>query len=140
MLGIREKTIYGDQTYADLVQYIRIACGKNNVEFDCVQSNHEGQIVEYIQQAYSIYDGIAINPAAYSHTSVAIYDALKAVGIPAVEVHLTDIKARARAGETFRRTSITGMACIKTFMGLGFDGYGLAIQYLVSMAGKPLKK
>jgi 3-dehydroquinate dehydratase-2 len=144
MLGIRETSLYGNRSYADLEQYVKTVCNENNVEFDCVQSNHEGEIVEIIQKAYRVCDGIVINPAAYSHTSVAIHDALKAVGIPAVEVHLTDIKARAKSGETFREISITGLACVKTFMGLGFDGYGSAIRYLIGMAGDscpcPLKE
>ena len=96
------------------------------MEIDCFQSNHEGAIVDAIQAAYGVFDGIVINPAAYTHTSVAILDALKAVALPAVEVHLSDVSLR----EDFRRISYAGMACQKTFMGLGFEGYRQAILFL----------
>ena len=125
-LGIREPELYGKQDYNALVTY----CKDNSAAlgFDCevFQSNHEGSIVDKIQQAYGNTDGIVINPAAYTHTSVAILDALKAVGIPAVEVHLTDVNAR----EEFRKISYAGMACIKTYAGFGFESYKMALEYL----------
>ena len=126
MLGIREPEIYGRTTYADLVKYIEEVCAREGIEVRCVQSNHEGTIVDYIQDAYQKVDGIVMNPAAYTHTSVAILDALKAVALPAVEVHLSDVSAR----EAFRQISYAGMACVKTYMGLGFEGYRQAILYL----------
>ena len=128
MLGIREPEIYGRTTYADLVKYIEEVCAREGIEVRCVQSNHEGTIVDYIQDAYQKVDGIVMNPAAYTHTSVAILDALKAVALPAVEVHLTDIQER----ESFRHVSYAGMACEKTFAGLGFEGYRRAVEYLVN--------
>jgi 3-dehydroquinate dehydratase-2 len=127
MLGVREPELYGNQTYSDLVEYIKKVCTEKGVECECIQSNHEGGIVDAIQSARGKFDGIVINPAAYTHTSVAILDALKAVGIPAVEVHLTDIQER----EDFRKVSYAGLACEMTFAGLGFEGYGEAIRWLV---------
>ena len=132
MLGIREPGIYGDQSYAALVQFIEDVCAEKGVDVECFQSNHEGDIVDKIQAAYGNTDGIVINPAAYTHTSVAILDALKAVSIPAVEVHLSDVSAR----EAFRHISYAGMACVKTYAGYGFDGYRMAIEYLVGHLGK----
>ena len=129
MLGIREKNIYGTQTFQDLEKYILDCCREQKAEAELFQSNHEGAIVDKIQQAYGVMDGIVINPAAYTHTSVAILDALKAVSIPAVEVHLSDVNAR----EPFRHISYAGMACEEHFIGLGFEGYRRAIEYL---AGK----
>ncbi len=126
MLGIREKTIYGAQTYADLLAYIQQVCDREGIEAECFQSNHEGAIVDCIQSAYQNADGIVINPAAYTHTSVAILDALKAVSLPAVEVHLSDVSKR----EPFRQVSYAGMACEKSFIGMGFRGYEEAILYL----------
>ena len=126
MLGIREKNIYGTQTFADLEAYIWGCCEELDVECELFQSNHEGAIVDKIQQAYGVIDGIVINPAAYTHTSVAILDALKAVSIPAVEVHLSDVNAR----EAFRHISYAGMACEEHYIGLGFEGYRRAIEYL----------
>ena len=126
MLGIREPEIYGREDYASLVAYIERCCSELGAECRVFQSNHEGAIVDEIQAAYGAYDGIVINPAAYTHTSVAILDALKAVALPAAEVHITDIRAR----EPFRQVSYAGMACVKTFMGLGLDGYRQAIVYL----------
>ncbi len=126
MLGKREPTLYGHDTYNDLTRLITDTCLALKIEVDVYQSNHEGDIVDRIQQAYDDADGIVINPAAYTHTSVAILDALKAVAIPAVEVHLTDISER----EEFRHVSYAGMACVKTYKGLGFDGYVEAIKYL----------
>ena len=126
MLGIREPDIYGRQTYKDLEKFVSDCCTDAGVECEIIQSNHEGDIVDSIQSAFGKVDGIVINPAAYTHTSVAILDALKAVAIPAVEVHLSDVSQR----EAFRQVSYAGMACIKTYMGLGFDGYKQAINYL----------
>jgi len=126
MLGIREPGIYGTGSYRELLAYIEAAAQEEGVEVRCLQSNSEGAIVDMIQGAYGGYEGIVINPAAYTHTSVAIPDALKAVGIPAVEVHLTDINGR----EAYRRVSYTSEACRAVIVGKGFEGYGEAIRYL----------
>ena len=126
MLGIRETHLYGEGTHADLVRYIEDVCHEEGVEVEVFQSNHEGDIVDKIQAAYGKKDAIAINPAAYTHTSVAILDALKAVALPAAEIHLTDVQKR----EDFRKISFAGMACEKTFAGHGFASYALAIRYL----------
>lgn len=126
MLGIREPALYGEQSYAALEKFIWSTCSENGIECELFQSNHEGAIVDKIQCAYGRFDGIIINPAAYTHTSIAILDALKAVSIPAVEVHLSDVKSR----ESFRQVSYAGLACVKTYMGLGFDGYKEAILFL----------
>ena len=126
MLGIREPDLYGTLTYDGLVEYVAAEARRLGVEAEFYQSNHEGDLVTAIQQAYGRMDGIVINPAAYTHTSVAILDALKAVALPAVEVHLSDVSAR----EPFRQISYAGMACVKTYMGLGFEGYRQAILYL----------
>ena len=126
MLGIREPDIYGRQTYKDLVDYVNQICARKGIDCQVFQSNHEGDIVDKIQEAYGNTDGIVINPAAYTHTSVAILDALKAVCIPAVEVHLSDVNSR----ESFRHISYAGMACEKTYAGFGFEGYKMAIEYL----------
>lgn len=126
MLGLREPDIYGRQDYAALETLIRDTCREEGVEVEVFQSNHEGAIVDKIQAAYGNTDGIVINPAAYTHTSVAILDALKAVAIPAVEVHISDVRSR----EDFRQVSYAGMACVKTYMGLGFEGYRRAILFL----------
>ena len=126
MLGIREPDIYGRRDYKALEDFIAEAASDLDVGADCFQSNHEGALVDKIQQALGVYDGIVINPAAYTHTSIAILDALKAVALPAVEVHLSDINGR----EAFRRVSYAGMACVKTFMGLGFEGYRQALAFL----------
>lgn len=126
MVGLREPAIYGSQNYAALLEMIRTTCEQEGIEVKCFQSNHEGAIVDEIQAAYGVYDGIVINPAAYTHTSIAILDALKAVSIPAVEVHISDVDSR----EDFRRISYAGMACIKTYKGLGLQGYLEAIYYL----------
>ena len=128
MLGIREPDIYGKNTYKDLCALITDYAAEKGVETKLFQSNHEGSIVDEIQQAYGVFDGIVINPAAYTHTSVAILDALKSVGIPAVEVHISDVAKR----EDFRQISYAGMACEKSFIGLGFDGYLRAIDYLIN--------
>mgnify|MGYP000841975913 FL=1 len=132
MLGIREPEIYGRTTYADLVKYIEEVCAREGIEVRCVQSNHEGTIVDYIQDAYQKVDGIVMNPAAYTHTSVAILDALKAVALPAVEVHLSNIYDR----EEFRHHSYPGMACMKTIYGHGIHGYEEAILFLKETLGK----
>ena len=126
LLGLREPDIYGKQDFHALEEFIRESCRAEGIEPVLFQSNHEGAIVDTIQAAYGQIDGIVINPAAYTHTSVAILDALKAVRIPAVEVHLSDIAQR----ESFRQISYAGMACIKSFIGLGFEGYRQAILYL----------
>lgn len=126
LLGIREPEIYGRQDYQALTALIHETCALLGISVELFQSNHEGAIVDKIQQAYGEKDAIVINPAAYTHTSVAILDALKAVGLPAVEVHLSDVKSR----EEFRQRSYAGMACEKTVMGKGFDGYAEAIEYL----------
>lgn len=126
MLGIREPDIYGSQSYVALCSLIEDYAAEKDVEIKIFQSNHEGAIVDEIQAAYGIFDGIVINPAAYTHTSVAILDALKAIGLPAVEVHISDVSKR----ENFRQISYAGMACEKSFIGLGFEGYLRAIDYL----------
>lgn len=126
MLGLREPDIYGKRTYADLVEYIQGVCRQTGIEAEVFQSNHEGAIVDKIQSAYGTTDGIVINPAAYTHTSVAILDALKAVSLPAVEVHISDVNSR----EAFRHVSYAGMACIATYAGYGFEGYKMAIERL----------
>ena len=125
MLGIREPAIYGDKSFAALERFIRDSAAELSLDVSLFQSNHEGEIVDIIQSAYGIYDGIVINPAAYTHTSVAILDALKAVGIPTVEVHLSDINER----EEFRRHSFVSLVAKKTICGLGFDGYRKALEY-----------
>ena len=132
MLGLREPAIYGDRSYKALVELIETVCRDEGIAVEVFQSNHEGAIVDKIQAAYGEVDGIVINPAAYTHTSVAILDALKAVSIPAVEVHISDVSTR----ESFRQVSYAGMACIKTYMGHGFEGYAMAIRYLKGYLSK----
>ena len=126
MLGIREPDIYGKQTYNDLLDLLNQIAKELLLEIDHFQSNHEGAIVDVIQEAYGRYEGIVINPAAYTHTSVAILDALKSVGLPTVEVHISDVDSR----EEFRRFSYPGLYCEKTIKGQGIDGYRQAIIYL----------
>ncbi len=126
MLGIREPDIYGKNTYADLCDMISAKAEEMNITVELFQSNHEGAIVDKIQEAYGKADGIVINPAAYTHTSVAILDALKAVAIPTCEVHISDVNSR----EEFRKISYVGMYAEKTFAGYGFDGYTMAMDYL----------
>lgn len=126
MLGLREPTIYGKQDYKALCAFVTEACNAEGIECTVFQSNHEGALVDKIQEAYGNYDGIVINPAAYTHTSVALLDALKAVSIPAVEVHLSDVSKR----EDFRQISYVRLACVKTYCGLGFEGYRQAILFL----------
>ena len=132
LLGIREPDLYGKQNYESLLALIRAACDAEGIEVGFVQSNHEGAIVDAIQAAYGVYDGIIINPAAYTHTSIAILDALKAVAIPAVEVHISDVDSR----EPFRQVSYAGMACVKTYKGLGFQGYVEAVKFLKDYLSK----
>ena len=126
MLGIREPGIYGKQTFADLLGLIADMATQLRITVDQYQSNHEGDIVDKIQAAIGVYDGIVINPAAYTHTSVAILDALKSVSIPVVEVHISDVDAR----EPFRQISYAGLACEATIKGKGIEGYREAIAYL----------
>lgn len=126
MLGIREPEIYGNQNYKTLLDDIEKWSEEMGCQVECFQSNHEGAIVDKIQEAYGYFDGIVINPAAYTHTSVAILDALKSVGLPAVEVHISDVTKR----EDFRQISYAGMACEEHIIGKGIEGYKLAIQYL----------
>ena len=126
MLGIREPDVYGAQSYQELLRLLERWAAELNVEMEHFQSNHEGALVDKIQWAYGKADGIVINPAAYTHTSIAILDALKAVGIPAVEVHISDVKSR----EDFRQISYAGKACIHTVMGQGLDGYRQAMVFL----------
>lgn len=126
MLGIREPDIYGKSTYSDLCDMIKNKADEMNVTVELFQSNHEGAIVDKIQEAYKKADGIVINPAAYTHTSVAILDALKAVAIPTCEVHISDVDSR----EEFRKISYVGLYAEKRFAGYGFDGYLMAMDYL----------
>ena len=126
LLGVREPALYGTADYAALCRLCEETCAGLGLDCEIYQSNHEGAIVDAIQAAYGAMDGIVINPAAYTHTSVAILDALKAVALPAVEVHLTDVSRR----EPFRQLSYAGMACKKTYKGLGLRGYAEAIRWL----------
>ncbi len=131
LLGIREPEIYGSQSYRTLLQLLADTARQEQVEITHFQSNHEGDLVDQIQEAYGNFDGIVINPAAYTHTSIAILDALKAVSIPAVEVHISDLSQR----EPFRQISYPGMACVRTIQGHGLDGYREAICYLKQQYG-----
>ena len=126
MLGIREPGIYGRDSFSDLLNLLEKTGQEEHIEIEQYQSNHEGCLVDRIQEAYGCVDGIVINPAAYTHTSVAILDALKAVSIPSVEVHISDVDSR----EAFRQISYAGLACIKTIKGQGLDGYRQAILFL----------
>ena len=126
MLGIREPGIYGTYSFSDLLNLLEKTAREEHIEIEQYQSNHEGCLVDRIQEAYGRVDGIVINPAAYTHTSVAILDALKAVSIPAVEVHISDVDSR----EPFRQISYAGLACVKTIKGQGLDGYRQAILFL----------
>ena len=134
MLGIREPDIYGQKTYKDLCGLIEEYAKERKIRVDFVQSNHEGDLVDAIQDAYGKADGIVINPAAYTHTSVALLDALKAVAIPAVEVHISDVDER----EPFRRISYVRNACIACIKGHGFEGYTEAIDLLIANGGTSL--
>ena len=129
MLGIREPGIYGKNTFGDLLQLLEDTAKELNIEIEQYQSNHEGCLVDRIQEAYGKVDGIVINPAAYTHTSVAILDALKSVSIPAVEVHISDVDSR----EAFRQISYAGLACCKTIKGHGLQGYREATEYLADL-------
>lgn len=129
MLGIREPDVYGKNTFADLLALLERTAAEEGIEIEQYQSNHEGCLVDKIQESYGKVDGIVINPAAYTHTSIAILDALKAVAIPAVEVHISDVDAR----EPFRRISYAGMACCKTIKGHGLEGYREAILHLKAL-------
>ncbi len=133
MLGIREPDIYGKDSYQALLQLLETTATQQQVHIKHFQSNHEGALVDEIQAAYGIFNGIVINPAAYTHTSIAILDALKAVGIPAVEVHISKVSQR----EPFRQMSYAGMACIHRIEGQGIDGYRQAIEYLISHKTDP---
>ncbi|MFX0549310.1 type II 3-dehydroquinate dehydratase [Hathewaya histolytica] len=128
-LGIREKEVYGAKTYEDLCSYIRCTAEELKAEVTLKQSNIEGEIINFIQEAYGKYDGIVINPGAYTHYSIAIYDALKSVDIDTIEVHLSNIYKR----EEFRHKSVTAAACIGQISGLGFLGYKLAMEALVNI-------
>ena len=125
MLGLREPAIYDNRDYKALIALINESASDLGLQVECFQSNHEGAIVDRIQQAYGVFDGIVINPAAYTHTSIAILDALKAVAIPAVEVHLSDVSVR----EEFRRHSYVSLYAVKTIAGKGFEGYREALEY-----------
>ena len=127
MLGIREPDHYGRETYADLISKIGGHAAAKGIEVKCLQSNHEGDLVDYIQSAYGAFDGIVINPGAYTHTSVAILDAVKAVSVPTVEVHISKVDER----EDFRRVSYIHAACIATISGHGTDGYLEAMDMLI---------
>ncbi len=126
MLGIREPGIYGKQSFTDLLALLKETAAAEGLEIEQYQSNHEGCLVDKIQEAYGKFDGIVINPAAYTHTSVAILDALKSVSIPAVEVHISDVDSR----ESFRQISYAGLACEHTIKGHGLEGYREAVLYL----------
>ena len=132
LLGIREPALYGNRGYADLVEFIEGAARDVGVEVEVFQSNHEGVLVDRIQQARGAFDGLVVNAAAYTHTSIAILDALKAVGLPTVEVHLTDPETR----EQFRHVSYVKLASLATFAGFGFDSYSRAIRYLAEFRSK----
>ncbi len=132
MLGIREPEHYGRETYSDLINKIEKYCAEKSIECECFQSNHEGDIVDKIQQAYGDADGIVINPGAYTHTSVAILDAVKAVMLPTVEVHISKLEER----EDFRQVSFIRLAAVRTVSGLGTDGYLRAIDFLIDYLKK----
>ena len=132
MLGIREPGHYGSETYAQLIEKIKAYAAERDVEVSFRQSNHEGDLVDYIQSTYNTYDGIVINPGAYTHTSIAILDAVKSVMTPTVEVHISDVSAR----EDFRQVSYIRAACIATISGHGTNGYLEALELLIEHAGK----
>ena len=132
MMHFTEPGVAGQLDYNGLLDYLELCCTQMGLEVEFFQSNHEGAIVDAIQAAYGVYDGIVINPAAYTHTSIAILDALKAVAIPAVEVHISDVDSR----EPFRQVSYAGMACVKTYKGLGFQGYVEAVKFLKDYLSK----
>lgn len=132
MLGIREPNHYGKETYADLIKKTEAYCAEKGIECECYQSNHEGCLVDKIQEAYGDADGIVINPGAYTHTSIAILDAVKSVMIPTVEVHISKLQER----EDFRQVSYIRLAAVKTITGLGTDGYLRAIDFLIDYLKK----
>ena len=132
MLGIREPGIYGSNSFSDLLSLIEQTAQEENLEIHQYQSNHEGCLVDKIQEAYGKFDGIVINPGAYTHTSIALLDALKAIGIPTVEVHISDVSKR----EDFRQLSYVRLACCKTIAGHGLEGYREAILYLKDLLSK----
>ncbi len=132
MLGRREPDIYGAQSFQALLDFIVRTAREEGLEVECFQSNHEGALVDRIQEAWGVFDGIVINPGAYTHTSVALLDALKAVAIPTVEVHLSDVTKR----EDFRQISYVRLACVKTIMGQGFEGYRQALLFLKDYLSK----
>ena len=132
MLGIREPNLYGTETYETLVAKIKAYCGEKKIDCEFFQTNHEGGLVDKIQEAYGKIDAIVMNPAAYTHTSVAILDALKAVSIPCVEVHISDVSSR----EDFRQVSYVRAACFKTISGLGTDGYLRAVDAIIDLLGE----
>ncbi|MBS6446247.1 MAG: type II 3-dehydroquinate dehydratase [Clostridiales bacterium] len=134
LLGIREPAVYGHETYDDLIRKISEHAKIKKIDVSFVQSNHEGDLVDAIQSAYGKFDGIVINPGAYTHTSIALLDAVKAVGIPTVEVHISDVNAR----EEFRRTSYIRAACVLTISGHGTDGYLEALDYLTETEASPV--
>lgn len=129
MLGIREKNIYGNNDYNSLVEKIKKEASELDCQVDFFQSNIEGEIITSIQKAFGVYDGIIINPAAYTHYSIGILDALKSVNIPAIEIHISNIHQR----EDFRKKSVTAEGCIGQISGLGFEGYTLALRGLVNL-------
>ncbi len=132
MLGIREPNLYGTETYETLVQKIKAYCAEKGIDCEFFQSNHEGSLVDKIQEAYGKTDAIVMNPAAYTHTSVALLDALKAVSIPCVEVHISNVSSR----EDFRQVSYVRAACFKTISGLGTDGYLRAVDAIIELLGE----
>lgn len=132
MLGIREPDRYGRETYEDLLNKIKGYCGERDISCEFYQSNHEGCLVDKIQQAYGVFDGIVINPGAYTHTSIALLDAVKSVSIPTVEVHISKVEER----EDFRQISYIRLACVKTITGLGTDGYLRAVDFLAEYLEK----
>lgn len=136
LLGIREPDIYGNKTYKDLVRFIKDSAKEYAVKVKTVQFNHEGKLVDAIQNAYGKYDAIIINPAAYTHTSIAILDALKAVDVPFVEVHLTDVNER----EDYRKISYIGEYATARFLGKGFNGYKEALAFMVSYLSQRSEK
>ena len=131
MLGIREPELYGTETYAALIEKTRAYCAEKGIECEFFQSNHEGTLVDKIQESYSVFDAIIMNPGAYTHTSVALLDALQAVSIPCVEVHISDVPSR----EAFRQVSYVRAACFKTITGLGTDGYLRAVDEIEKLLG-----
>ena len=131
LLGVREPGIYGAGSYADLIALLQQYAAEQGIELDCRQTNHEGVLVDWIQEAMGKFDGIVINPGAYTHTSIALLDAVKAVRVPTVEVHISDVDAR----ESFRHISYIGMACVHTIKGHGLQGYVEGIQFLQQNSG-----